>query len=256
MASDRSVVQSLDRALSILDVLRLSDSGLALGDIAGRSGLPKSTTHRLLATLARRALVLRDPGTGKYRLATKTYEPVGAGPGVRQVLEDLATMSGETANLGALIGNEVLYVDRADSPHALRWQLGVGSRVPAHCSALGKAILASMPPGEAVRRLPRRFEAFTARTLTNRAAFMDELARTRARRFAVDDEEFMDGVRCVAVAVGDDQTGGVAHAISLAGPAFRWSLDRAETFVPAMHEAAGRIDELLAAEGLRRSPGA
>ena len=123
MASDRSLVQSLDRALSILDVLRLSDGGLTLGDVAARTGLPKSTTHRLLATLERRGLVARDADAGGYRLATKTFEPVGAGPRVRHVLEDLASSSGETANLGALIGNEVLYVDRADSPHALRWQL-------------------------------------------------------------------------------------------------------------------------------------
>lgn len=255
MGSDRSVVQSLDRALSILDVLRLSDGGLALGDIASRSGLPKSTTHRLLATLERRALVARDAASGVYRLAAKTYEPVGAGPGVREVLEGLATMSGETANLGALIGNEVLYVDRADSPHALRWQLGVGSRVPAYCSALGKAMLASMPPTDALRRLPRSLKPYTARTTTSRRTLFDELARTRSRRFAIDDEEFMDGVRCVAVAVGHEADG-VAHAISLAGPAFRLSIERAESFVPDMREAAARIDELLAMERLRRSPGA
>jgi len=255
MGSDRSVVQSLDRALSILDVLRLSDAGLALGDIAARSGLPKSTTHRLLATLERRALVARDPETGVYRLAAKTYEPVGVGPGVRQVLEELASMSGETANLGALIGNEVLYVDRADSPHALRWQLGVGSRVPAYCSAMGKAILSSMAPADAARRLPRHLDPYTSHTITKRSALLSDLADARARGFALDDEEFMDGVRCVAVAIGDE-VGDAAHAISLAGPAFRWSIERAERFVPAMRDAAARIDDLLAVERLRRSPGA
>src|SRR5205823_1764897 len=133
MASDRPVVQALDRALSILDVLRLTDVDLALGDVASRTGLPKSTTHRLLSTLEQRGLVARDHIAGTYRLATKTFDPVGAGPGVRHILQDLAARSGETANLGALIGSEVLYVDRADSPHALRWQLGVGSRVPLYC---------------------------------------------------------------------------------------------------------------------------
>jgi IclR family acetate operon transcriptional repressor len=255
MGSDRSVVQSLDRALSILDVLRLSDGALTLADVAGRSGLPKSTTHRLLATLERRGLVARDAIGPTYRLATKTYEPVGAGRGVRRVLEGLAEASGETANLGALIGNEVLYVDRADSPHALRWQLGVGSRVPAYCSAMGKAILASIPPAELGPRLPRRLARRTARTITNRRALLEDLSLTRSRGFALDDEEFMDGVRCVAVPVGR-RPNGVDHAVSLAGPAFRLTRELPESLVPAMHEAARRIDELLEAERRRRPPGA
>src|SRR5439155_365783 len=156
---------------------------------------------------------------------------------------------------GAPIGNEVLYVDRADSPHALRWQLGVGSRVPAYCSAMGKAILASMAPADAARRLPRHLEPHTSHTITKRASLLAHLAETRVRGYALDDEEFMDGVRCVAVAVGHE-VGGVAHALSLAGPAFRMSIERAKAFVQPMRQAASRIDELLAAEGLRRSPGA
>lgn len=255
MASDRSVVQSLDRALSILDVLRLSEGGLSLGDVAARAGLPKSTTHRLLATLERRALVARDAEAGVYRLATKTYEPVGAGPGVRQVLEDLATTSGETANLGALIGDEVLYVDRADSPHALRWQLGVGSRVPAYCSALGKAMLAFLPAAEARRRLPRRIRPLTPRTITDRNALAEELRVTRARGFAIDDEEFMEGVRCVAVPVVATD-GDVSHAISLAGPSFRLTRERADLHVSTLRAAAERVGLVLERERLAPPSGA
>jgi DNA-binding IclR family transcriptional regulator len=250
MGSDRPVVQSLDRALSILDVLRLSDGGLGLGDVASRAGLPKSTTHRLLSTLERRGLVARDLDIGTYRLATKTFEPVGAGPGVRQVLEGLAARSGETANLGALIGSEVLYVDRADSPHALRWQLGVGSRVPAYCSAMGKAILASLSTGEVGRRLPRRLTPFTRHTITERRALLEQLALVRRRGFAMDDEEFMEGVRCVAVPVGYGPAG-VAHAVSLAGPAFRWTRERAAALVDPMQEAARRMHAMLEVEQLR-----
>jgi DNA-binding IclR family transcriptional regulator len=255
MASDRPVVQSLDRALSILDVLRLSEVDLALGDVAARTGLPKSTTHRLLSTLERRGLVARDPIAGTYRLATKTFPPVGAGPGVRGILEDLAARSGETANLGAPIGREVLYVDRADSPHALRWQLGVGSRVPVHCSGMGKAILAFLSPAEVSRRLPRRLEAFTENTITSRAILLEELGRIRRRGYALDSEEFMDGVRCVAVPVlGPDRE--VGHAISLAGPAFRLTPRRAEQQVSALREAADRMGEILRAERVGPNPGA
>ena len=138
MASNRPMVEALDRALSILDVLRLADVDLVLRDIALRTGLPKSTTQQLLSTLKRRGLVARDHIAGTYRLATKTFHPVGTGPGVSHVPQDLAARSGEAANLGALIGSEVLYVNRADSPHALRWQLGVGSR---RAEGLGGAVV-------------------------------------------------------------------------------------------------------------------
>jgi len=254
MASDRPVVQSLDRALSILDVLRLSDGDLALGDVAARTGLPKSTTHRLLSTLERRGLVARDQLGGAYRLATKTFAPVGAGPGVRQVLEELASRSGETANLGALVGSEVLYVDRADSPHALRWQLGVGNRVPTHCSALGKAILASLPPAEASARVPRRLKGYTDATITDRGGLLAELALTRKRGYALDNEEFMDGVRCVAVPVGRGRE--VGHAISLAGPAFRLTVALAERLVGELQQAAERIGMVLAVDQLAPPSGA
>jgi IclR family acetate operon transcriptional repressor len=247
MGSDRTLVQSLDRALSILDVLRLSDGGLTLGDVAARSGLPKSTTHRLLATLEHRGLVGRDLEANAYRLATKTFEPVGAGRRVREALEALAATSGETANLGALIGSEVLYVDRADSPHALRWQLGVGSRVPSYCSALGKAILAFLPPAEVARRLPRRLKAHTPRTITERRRLLEELAVVRDRGFATDDEEFMEGVRCVAVPIEHGPTV-IAHAVSLAGPAFRLTRARAEGLVDALRVAAASIHPMLELE--------
>src|SRR5919199_1016377 len=102
MGSDRSVVQSLDRALSILDVLRLSEGDLTLGDVAARAGLPKSTTHRLLSTLEQRGFVARDAMSGAYRMGGKVVTPVGAGPGVRAVLGEVAARCGETANLGTL----------------------------------------------------------------------------------------------------------------------------------------------------------
>lgn len=244
MASDGSTVQSLDRALSILGVLRLSGSSLALGDVAARAGLPKSTTHRLLATLQRHGLVVRDGDGARYQLAARTFEPVGAGPRVREILEELAATSRETANLGALIGAEVLYADRASSPQALRWQLGVGSRVPAHCSAMGKAILASLSPGEVARLLPARLERFTAGTMIDRETLMGDLSATRTRGYAVDEEEFMEGVRCVAVLVGRSPAG-ILHAVSIAGPAFRFTRDRAEGQVEAMRRAAARVHRVL-----------
>ena len=250
MASDRAVVQSLDRALSILDVLRFSHRDLPLSEVAARAGLPKSTTHRLLSTLEMRGFAARDPETGGYRLGLKNVAPVGAGPQIRHVLEGLADRSGETANLGALIGREVLYVDRADSPQALRWQLGVGSRVPVHSSALGKAILASLPDVEVAVHLPRRLQRNTPNTITDQDAFLRELDVVRARGYALDDEEFMEGVRCVAVPVLATSGHDVRAALSLAGPAFRLTRDRATGQVEALKRAAATVGRVLGEQGL------
>jgi len=250
MASDRAVVQSLDRALSILDVLRFSDHALALGEVAARAGLPKSTTHRLLATLERRGFAARDTETGAYRLGLKHVTPVGAGPEIRAVLQDLARRSGETANLGALVGREVLYVDRADSPQALRWQLGVGSRVPVYCSALGKAILSSFPTSQIGQHLPRTLKRITPSTVTERAALLTELETTRARGYALDEEEFMEGVRCVAVPVLATTGHEVRAALSLAGPAFRLTRRMAINQVSTLHRAAATVARVLGDKGL------
>jgi DNA-binding IclR family transcriptional regulator len=246
--SERGVVQSLDRALSILDVLSLSEGGLVLREIASRSGLPKSTVHRLLSTLGLRGFVIRDPLTGTYRLGLKGMRHAGSGPDTRAVLSDLALSSGETANLGALTGTDVVYVDRVESPQALRWELGVGSRVPAHCSGMGKAILAFLDRDAVRRLLPSRLKAYTARTITERDALLAELSLIRRRGYALDEEEFMDGVRCVAVPVWDGRDE-VTGALSLAGPAFRLTTDAAMTQVRPLQDAALRISRIMASGG-------
>ncbi len=245
MTAERGIVQSLDRALSILDALAVAGDGLSLGDIASRTELAKSTAHRLLSTLEVRGFVSRDGPTGHYRLGLKNLPQLAPGPAIHEVLAGLAAASGETANLGALVGRDVMYMDRADSPHALRWQLGVGSRVPAYCSGLGKAILAHLPPDAIRRMLTGRLRAYTDRTITDPRAMRAELTLTRERGYAVDDEEFMEGVRCVAVPVrGVD--GSVTASISLAGPAFRLTGETAQGQVPHLRAAAERISGLLA----------
>jgi DNA-binding IclR family transcriptional regulator len=245
--SGRSVVQSLDRALSLLDLVSFSDHELSLGEISVRSGLAKSTAHRLLRTLELRGFVARNPTSGSYRPGLKNFRGFHGGPLVHRALSELAERSGETANLGALVGSMVLYVDRADSPQALRWQLGVGERVPAHCSGLGKAILGNVH-GEAVERvLPEHLEALTPNTITDRRAFLAHLAEVRRRGYALDDEEFMQGVRCVAVPIMGPGGEAVA-AVSISGPAFRITDAVVRSGTALLREATGAIGRQLGFE--------
>jgi IclR family transcriptional regulator, KDG regulon repressor len=245
--SDRNVVQSLDRALSLLDLVSFSDHELSLGEIAARSGLAKSTAHRLLRTLELRGFVARNPTSGGYRPGLKNFRGFHGGPLVHRALSDLAGRSGETANLGALVGFMVLYVDRADSPQALRWQLGVGERVPAHCSGLGKAILAHVSADAVERLLPPRLDALTSKTITDRRAFIENLAETRRRGYAVDDEEFMEGVRCVAMPIIGPGGEAVA-AVSISGPAFRITENVIRSETASLREATASIGRQLGFE--------
>jgi DNA-binding IclR family transcriptional regulator len=242
--SDRGVVQSLDRALSLLDLVSFSDRELSLGEISARSGLAKSTAHRLLRTLELRGFVARNPTSGGYRPGLKNFRGFHGGPLVHRALSDLAERSGETANLGALVGFMVLYVDRADSPQALRWQLGVGERVPAHCSGLGKAILANVGSDAVERLLPPRLEAQTTHTITDRRAFLENLGETRRRGWALDDEEFMEGVRCVAMPILGPGGEAVA-AVSISGPAFRITDEVIQSEIVSLREATTAIGRQL-----------
>jgi DNA-binding IclR family transcriptional regulator len=246
--TERGVVQSLDRALSILDVVSFTDRELSLGEIAARASLAKSTAHRLLRTLELRGFVARNPASGGYRPGLKNFRGFQSGPQIRRALAELAARSGETANLGTLVGSQVLYVDRAVSPHALRWQLGVGERVPVHCSAMGKAMLAFLERSVAERVVPPRLEALTGSTIVDRAALFADLAGTRRRGYAIDDEEFMEGVRCVAVPVRGG-LGEVAAAISIAGPAFRLTNEVAAAQSVLLVEAAAAVSRHLGWEG-------
>jgi DNA-binding IclR family transcriptional regulator len=245
------VVRSLDRALGILEMLAYSEEELPLGEVAARVELPKSTVHRLLRTMELRGFVVRDPLSGGYRRGVGPAPRPGFGAAAHQALVSLAQSSGETANLGTLVGREVMYVDRADSPQALRWQLTVGSRVPAHAAALGKAILAHLGPEVVRRLLPRRLTASTRRTITDRNALLEELAAVRRRGFAIDDEEFMDGVRCVGAPVFDE-AGRVVGAVSLAGPAFRLTPETAAHQARPVVAAAHRVSLSLGYRQARR----
>ena len=208
----------------------------------GWAGAAVLRAGRMLATSS-----VEGTAGGTYRPGLKNFRGFQGGPLVHRALADLAERSGETANLGALAGAMVLYVDRADSPQALRWQLGVGERVPAHCSGLGKAILAHLRADAVERVLPPRLEALTENTITDRRGFLEQLAGVRRRGYALDDEEFMDGVRCVATPIIGPGGEAVA-AVSISGPAFRFTDEVIRSGIVSLREATAAIARQLGFE--------
>ncbi len=214
-------VQSLGRAFDVLELMAAAGGEVGLSRLAEESGLPGPTIHRIVRTLVARGYVLQMPSR-RYTLGPRL---IGLGAGARVAVEAwaspalaaLAEETGETANLAMLDVDRVVYVAQvASTRHTVRMFTEVGRRVHAHCTGVGKALLAELPDDDVRRMLVAAgMPPTTAHTITTVEAMLEELARVREVGYAVDDGEQELGVRCVAVAVN------ASTAVSVSGPASR-----------------------------------
>jgi DNA-binding IclR family transcriptional regulator len=233
-------LQALDRAFAVLDLLASSTTSLGLAEIAAALGLHKSTTHRFLMVLERHRMVERNQ-TGKFRLGlrlcdfgSRAIEQYDLRERAQVHLKRLVDEVEETAHLCILEKTHMVYIDKQEPERSIRMISRVGASSPVHCTAVGKAILATMPRSQVEELLPAlRLERFTPRTMTNREALLKELDRTSRRGYAVDDEEREEGVRCAGVAILDGRGQAIA-AVSISGPSFRVTMQR----IPAI---AGKL---------------
>jgi len=253
-------VQVLDRAMAILDTLAAHDEDLSLYEIAERLSLHKSTIHRLLMVLERQRLVERRPPSNKYGLGLKLFElgnkacaRLGIAERARPHLERVAAAARETAHLCILDDGEVLYLAKVEASRTVRVPSSVGQRNPAHCTAVGKALLAHLAERELDRLIQhRRLEAHTANTITTPTLLKRELRTIRERGYAVDDEEIEEGLRCIGAPVRD-HTGRVVASMSIAGPAFRVTRAKTATLARLVIEAADALSAELGYSSPRRN---
>ena len=244
-------VQSIERAFDLLEMLADAGGALGLSELSTVSGLPLPTVHRLMRTLVNRGYV-RQEASRRYTLGSRLIR-LGEissqmlGTWLRPFLAQLVRLTGETANLAMLDGDEVVYIAQVPSPHSMRMFTEPGRRVQPHCTAVGKALLAELPPGEARALLERDgMPAYTPATITDPDLLIAHLEVIRKQGYAVDEGEQEIGVRCFAVAVPDAPG---SLAISTSGPQARMTDDAAAGIVPALKRAAREISETIAAEG-------
>lgn len=244
-------IQALDRALDILDLLA-AHSGLTLSEVAERMNQSPSTVHRVLHTLAARGVAESDPATQSWHIGPATFRlgsafmrRSGIVERARPMLRALMEHTGETANLGILNGDSVLFVSQAETHETIRAFFPPGTRSPLHASGIGKALLAFSRPETLTALLDGPgLKRFTDKTLTTADSLRDDLARIRARGFSVDDEERTRGMRCIAAPVFD-LTGDAVAGISVSGPSHRIGHEHVKTLGAAVAAAASDLTQAL-----------
>lgn len=249
-------VQSVEKAIRVLDVLAQENRDMSLTEIAAALGWPKSTVHGLLATLREYQFVDQSHGTGRYWLGVKLFElgnqvarSWNIRPLARPVMRRLNEAFGEMVQLAKEEDGEVLYIDKMESSQMMRIVSEIGTRLPMHCSGLGKALLAHKPPEEVKRILKRRgMRAMTARTITTPQALEAELVRIRRQGYAIDDREIMEGLRCIAAPIFD-RDGNVRYAVSVSGIVSSISGERFERILAGVLKAAEDISYSMGYRG-------
>ena len=238
------------KALQLLEALALSDEPRGITSLAAQLGLTKSNVHRLLGTLQAHGYVEQIEAKGSYRLTTKLWELGSNVVGrldvvevARDAMKALATQTGETVHLSILDRLEVIYLDKIESEQPVRSYTRVGARAPAWCVATGKAILA-FQPDETIKSVARGLKPFTPFSIRSVEELQTELARVRARGYAINQCEWREDV-CGVGAPIRDSTGRVVAAIGISGPATRLKKRQLKDFSSDVIAAANRTSLAL-----------
>jgi IclR family transcriptional regulator, acetate operon repressor len=248
--TDQNTVQALDRALFLLEHLA-QGPGRSLSDLAEETGQAVATTFRALQTLQAHSMVeVEEPGqlwhigAGAFRVGSAFLRRTKVVERARQPMDALMRDTGETANLGVEARGEVLFLAQVETHEAIRAFFPPGTKGPMHSSGIGKALLAWYPEDRVRQIIARQgLEKFTTLTITSDSALLRDLARTRERGFAIDDQERAEGMRCIAAPIFNAYGEPVA-GLSVSGPAFRVGLSDAPRIGALVTAAARRVTDL------------
>jgi DNA-binding IclR family transcriptional regulator len=249
-------VRAVDRALDILSCFSQDEPVLSLTQIAERVSMPKSTVHRYLATLESKRFVNRDEATGMYHLGFRFIEMASL------VLQDadlqrwtqphlvrLSAECGETVNMAVLDGIHVVYLQVVEGPQRVKLAATVGQRLPAFCTASGKAFLAYLPDDWVRKILGEGLTKYTENTRGSLADLYEDLIATRERGFAISEQEYEKDINAVAAPILDANGCPVA-VIAIAGPAFRFPRERMLMLGPSIQARTDAIAREVGPAGL------
>lgn len=240
MAEDKNSVQSVERALDIIEAVGTDQRGMGLTEIAEKAGLHKSTAYRITATLVDRGYLMKTE-EGRYRIGLKYIEVASCfitglelQTEARPYVAEVASHLGLTSYLGILDGDKVVYIEKMDGISSMRMFLNIGQKVNAYCSSLGKCLLSNFSKLEIDDIMKDcSFIKFTPNTISSLEELHREIAKVRSRGWAMDDGEYEKGHRCIGAPIYDYR-GDIIAAISASGDKHVLTDDRIE-------EAAGYV---------------
>ncbi|MFF1510980.1 IclR family transcriptional regulator [Streptomyces sp. NPDC058326] len=248
------LVPAVTRALDILELFLDGDGTLSTPEIVRRLQLPRTTVHELVTTLTARSYLVPVPDQpGRYRLGVRPYqlgsryaEQLDLAAEGQQVARAVAETCDETVHVAILEDTDVIYIAKVDSTHAVRMVSAAGRRLPAHCTSVGKMLLASLTDEELAARVPDGAElvAMTPNSVTDPAALRAALAEVRRRGIATENRESNPDVSCIAAPVRD-RSGRVVAALSISVPMIRWSEDRRAELEQLAVKGATELSERL-----------
>ncbi len=248
-------IQAIERAVAILGAFSAEEPELGVSELAARLGLHKSTVHRFVVNLEAAGFLERTRTTARYRLGLRIFELGGLV--LKQMnlweealpyLEGLVSESGETGHLAVLAGGEAVYIEKVEARRSLRIPSAIGRGYPAHATSLGKVLLANLDDAGAVDDLiaERGLAKFAPNTITDPDRLRTELQEVRERGYAVDDEEYEEGLRCIGAPIVG-HTGQVVAAIGMGGPVTRVTPERVEELGSLVMEAADGLSRRMGA---------
>lgn len=245
----RGTGSALEKTLRITEALTAFGGPHRLAALSAAAGVPKSSTYRILVSLVEQGYAVTD-GEGGYgvglRLRTLAAEIATDRPeGIVEMLEFLQRCTGQAVHLALRSGNALTYIRKIEGTQSYRTSSRVGTRIPLHATAIGKAVLAHLPPEEAEGILRATgMPALTGRTHTGREGLAADLRTVRERGYAVDDEEYEPAIRCLGAPVFDRE-GVPVGGVSLTAGTFLSTRAELERFSPALLEAARGVQRLL-----------
>ncbi|TXS47987.1 IclR family transcriptional regulator [Streptomyces sp. OR43] len=247
------LVPAVTRALDVLELFLHGDGTLSAPEVTRKLQLPRTTVHELLTTLAARSYLVTIPDQpGRYRLGVRTYqlgsryaEQLDLAAEGQQVARQVAETCGETVHVAILEGTDVIYIAKVDSTHAVRMVSAAGRKLPAHCTSVGKMLLAALPERELDARLDGlELTGMTPDSITDEGTLRAALASVRERGIAVEHRESNPDVSCVAAPVRD-RSGRVVAALSVSVPMIRWTEEREAELAALAAEGAQALSGRL-----------
>lgn len=248
---DVKKVQSIDRAVSILECFSEDKKELKLSEISEKLGLNKSTVHGIITTLKYHGFISQNEETQKYKLGIRFIEfgdlvinSLNIRNAALSVIDEICEKIEETVHVAMLDGIDVVWIVKKECTKSIKTSTKIGARLPAYTTADGKMILCYIDKNKIKNYLPKQIPKYTQNTITNKSLFYKSLDEINENGYTIDNEEFIEGIKCVAAPIFDHD-GNVRFSLSTTGPAFRMTDEKIKELVVIIKEAANEISRRI-----------